>query len=44
MGQFGTGLLYLLTVGFFFVGALIDLLKYEITAFKHNKSARCVWI
>jgi TM2 domain-containing membrane protein YozV len=39
LGQFGTGLLYLLTLGFFFVGTLLDLLKYEKTVFEHNKFA-----
>lgn len=39
LGQFGTGLLYLLTLGFLFVGTLYDLLTYEKRVFEHNKFA-----
>ena len=39
LGQFGTGLLYLLTLGFAFVGTLYDLLTYEKAVFEHNKFA-----
>ena len=39
LGKFGTGLLYLLTLGFVFVGTLYDLLTYEKAAFEHNKFA-----
>lgn len=39
LGKFGTGLLYLLTVGFLFVGTLYDLLTYEKVVYEHNKFA-----
>ena len=39
LGKFGTGLLYLLTLGFVFVGTLYDLLTYEKVVFEHNKFA-----
>ena len=39
LGQFGTGLLYLLTLGFLFIGTIYDLLTYEKAVFEHNKFA-----
>ena len=39
LGQFGTGLLYLLTLGVVFVGTIYDLLTYEKAVFEHNKFA-----
>jgi TM2 domain-containing membrane protein YozV len=39
LGKFGTGLLYLLTLGFVFAGTLYDLLTYEKVVFEHNKFA-----
>ena len=39
LGQIGTGLLYLFTLGFVFVGTLYDLLTYEKSVFEHNKFA-----
>ena len=44
LGQFGTGLLFLLTLGFFFVGTFIDLLKYEKTVSNTISSRCCVSI
>ena len=39
LGKPGTGLLFLITLGFVFCGTLYDLLTYEKAVFQHNKFA-----
>ena len=39
LGKSVTGLLFLFTLGFVFVGTLFDLLTYEKAVFEHNKFA-----